>query len=183
MIYELYRALNFLGVILIGLVLATLQSVFLKVSALSWLELDLLLILVAYISGTRSLLEGTALVVILSRMMEVHSAAPSGVLLAAYLGTFLLIHVGREILLVSGGFSSLLITLSAGLIWKFVFMLTSWHLDMLPNQWRAMLVFAVPSLLGVGLFTRPVFSILRRLDEITKFDREADSRSLAGDDF
>ncbi|NUM87837.1 MAG: hypothetical protein HUU37_01400 [Bdellovibrionales bacterium] len=183
MIYEFYRALNILGVILIGAALAAVQSVFLKVFTLSWLELDLILLVVAYVSSTRSLLEGTVLVVVLSRIMETHSAAPSGVLLASYLGTFLLIHVGREILLVSGGFSSLLIALSAGVIWKAVFLLTSWHLDMISNQWRSMLVFAVPSLLGIGLFTRPVFALLRKLDDVTKFDREAEGRSLAGDDF
>ncbi|MGZ3705153.1 MAG: hypothetical protein ACXWP1_04145, partial [Bdellovibrionota bacterium] len=68
MIHELYRAANFLLVVLLCLLFSALQSVVLKLSALSWLELDLLLLVVVFLSLHRGFLEGACLILVIGRV-------------------------------------------------------------------------------------------------------------------
>lgn len=183
MIYEFYRALNFIAVVVFSLLFCALQSVLLKVSLLAWLELDLLLILVVYLSLHRGLFEGAALLLLISRIAEVHSSAPAGVLLACYFGVFLVIHVAKEMLLVSVSFSSIILSVSGGVVWKLLFLLVAYQMGFLENVWKASLQYAIPFLLGLGFFSRYVFDLMHWLDTVTKIDRDADSRRFASEDF
>jgi hypothetical protein len=183
MIYEFYRVINFVAVILLALFFGAIQSVFLKVNLVAWLELDILLLLVTYLSLHRGLFEGAALVIIISRIAEIHSSAPSGVLLACYFGVFLAIFVAKEMLLVSTSFSSIILSVTGGLVWKAIFLIVAYHLGFWPNVWKNSLEYAFPFLLGLGLASRYIFDLMHRLDGVTKFDREADSRQLASEDF
>ena len=54
MIQEIYRALNFILVLLLCLIVCAIQSVVLKLSALSWLELDIILVVVVYLKIGRA---------------------------------------------------------------------------------------------------------------------------------
>jgi hypothetical protein len=89
MIHELYRVLNFVVVVVLCLLLAAVQSVLLKLPFLSWLELDLLLLVVVYLSLNRHFLECALLIAVTGRILEIHSGAPVGILTACYLAVFL----------------------------------------------------------------------------------------------
>ena len=109
MIHELYRVINFILVTLLCIVLCAVQSVVLKLSALSWLELDLLLLVVVFLSLHRGFLEGALLIIVIGRVAEIHSGALTGLLTACYLAVFLAILFTKELFLVATTFSSIIV--------------------------------------------------------------------------
>lgn len=182
MIHEFYRALNFALVLLLCLLLSAVQSVGLKLDALSWLELDLLLLVVVYLSLHRSFIEGTVLVILIGRIAEIHSGAPAGILTACYLAVFLAILFTKEFVLVATTFSSIILAVASGVVWKVAFLVIAQRYGILPNIWRASLDYLLPFLLSLGVFSRPMTHLMRSLDLWTHMDREASSRSLTEED-
>lgn len=183
MIHELYRGLNFLIVALVCLLLAAFQSVVLKLPTLAWLELDMLLLVVVYLSLHRPFLEGTLLVLVIGRIAEIHSASPTGLLVASYLAVFLAILFTKELFLVGTSFSSIILAVAGGLIWKIAFLLLAQRYGVFGNVWFASIEFLVPYLLALGIFARPTFSALHRIDQWTQLNRDADARELTGEEF
>lgn len=183
MIHELYRALNFFLVIVLCLLISALQSVVLKLTALSWLELDLLLLVTVYLSLHRSFFEGAALIIVLGRVAEVHSGAPTGILTACYLAVFLAILFTKEMFLVATTFSSIILAVAGGLIWKVAFFILAQRYGILTNAWRSSLEYSLPFLLSLGIFARPIFHLVRSLDQWTQMERESEARELTGEEF
>ena len=183
MIHELYRALNFFLVIVLCLLISALQSVVLKLTALSWLELDLLLLVTVYLSLHRSFFEGAALIIVLGRVAEVHSGAPTGILTACYLAVFLAILFTKELFLVATTFSSIMLAVAGGLIWKVAFLILAQRYGIFWNIWRSSLEYLLPFLLSLGIFSRPVFHFLRLIDQRTHIERESEARELTGEEF
>lgn len=183
MIHELYRALNFVFVILLCILLCAVQSVVLKLSALSWLELDLLLLVVVFLSLHRGFMEGAALIIVIGRVAEIHSGALTGLLTACYLAVFLAILFTKELFLVATTFSSIILALAGGLIWKTAFLVLAQRYGILGNTWRTSLEYMIPFLLSLGIFSRPVFNLMRALDQWTHVERESEARDLTGEEF
>ncbi len=183
MINELYRVLNVVLLFLVGLLFCSIQSVLLKAPLVSWLELDLLLLMVVYLSLHRNLVEGCLVVIMLGRIIEVHSGSPSGLLITCYLAVFILILFTREMFLVGNTFSAIILAMASGLIWKIAFFILAREFGILGNVWRSSIEFLIPYLLGLGLCCRPIFELLQRVDYFTKYDRESESRQLLGEDF
>jgi hypothetical protein len=183
MIHELYRGLNFVLIALVCLFLCAFQSVALKLPLLIWLELDLLLLVVVYLSLHRAFLEGTLLVLVIGRIAEIHSGALMGVLMASYLAVFLAILFTKELFLVGTSFSSIILAIAGGVIWKLAFLVLAHRYGFFANAWLSSLEFLLPFLLSLGLFARPVFAALSRIDQWTKLDRDSDSHGLAGEEF
>lgn len=183
MIQELYRVINFVFVIVLALLLCSLQSVALKLSALQWLELDLLLLVVVYLSLHRGFFEGSALIIVIGRVAEVHSGAPTGILTACYLGVFLAILFTKEMFLVATSFSAIILAVASGLIWKIVFLVLAQRYGILGNTWKSSLEYMLPFLLSLGFFSRPIFSLVRSLDQWTHMERDSEARELTGEEF
>jgi hypothetical protein len=183
MIQELYRALNFVVVVALCLVLCAFQSVLLNLSAFSWLNLDLLLLVVVYLSLHRGFLEGALLIIVLGRVAEIHSGALTGLLTACYLAVFLAILYTKELFLVATTFSSIILAVTGGLIWKASFLLLAQRYGILGNTWRTSLEYMLPFLLSLGIFSRPVFHFMRSLDQWTHVERESEARELTGEEF
>ncbi len=183
MIHELYRALNFVLVIILCILLTAVQSVVLKLSALSWLELDLLLLVSVYLSLHRSFFEGAALMIVIGRVAEIHSGAPAGILTACYLAVFMAILFTKEMFLVATTFSSIMLAVAGGLIWKVAFLILAQRYGILGNTWRSSLEYSLPFLLSLGIFARPVFHLVRSLDQWTHIERESEARELTGEEF
>jgi hypothetical protein len=183
MIQELYRALNFVLVIILCIVLCALQSVVLKLSAISWLDLDLLLLVVVFLSLHRGFLEGACLIIVIGRIAEVHSGALTGLLTACYLAVFLAILFTKELFLVATTFSSIILAVTGGIIWKAAFLLLAQRYGILGNAWRTSLEYMAPFLLSLGIFSRPVFHLMRMLDQWTHVERESEARELTGEEF
>lgn len=183
MIHELYRVLNFLMVVLLCLLFSALQSVALKLTAISWLELDLLLLVVVYLSLHRGFLEGAFLIIVIGRVAEIHSSAPTGILTACYLAVFLAILFTKEMFLVATTFSSIILAVAGGLIWKIAFLVLAQRYGILANSWRSSIEYMLPFLLSLGMFARPVFNLMRWLDQRTYVERESEARELTGEEF
>lgn len=183
MIREFYRALNFILLLFLAIVLCAVQSVVLRLPVLSWLELDCLLLLVVYIALSRNLVEGTVLVLLISRIMEIHSASPVGVLLISYLFVYLAVLFTKEMFLVTSTVSSILLAMGAGLVWKIVYLFMASEMGFFANVWKSSLVWLVPYLIGLGLCSRPVFALLGKLDTYTYQPRGTDAGLLGGEDY
>ncbi|HEY8278396.1 MAG TPA: hypothetical protein VIH99_02150 [Bdellovibrionota bacterium] len=183
MIHELYRVLNFFLVLLISVVLTAVQSVLLKLPPVAWLELDLLLLVVVYLSLHRGFMEGALLIIVIGRIAEVHSGAPTGILTACYLAVFLAILFTKEMFLVATTFSSIILAVTGGLIWKVAFLVLAQRYGILGNVWRASLEYMLPFQLALGVFARPVFHLMRTLDQRTHVERESEARELTGEEF
>ena len=183
MIHELYRGLNFVLVILLCVLITALQSVVLKLSALSWLELDLLLLVTVYLSLHRSFFEGAVLIIVLGRIAEIHSGAPTGILTACYLAVFLAILFTKEMFLVATTFSSIILAVAGGVIWKIAFLVLAQRYGILGNTWRSSIEYSLPFLLSLGIFARPVFHMVRSVDQWTHMERESEARELTGEEF
>ena len=183
MIQEIYRALNFILVLLLCLIVCAIQSVVLKLSALSWLELDIILVVVVYLSLYRGFLEGATLILLIGRIAEIHSGSLTGLLTACYLAVFLAILLTKEMFLVATSFSSIILTLTGGVIWKISFLVLAQRYGILANTWKASLEFLLPFMLSLGVFSRPIFHLMRSLDQWTNIERESEARDLTGEDF
>lgn len=183
MIQEIYRFANFFIILLLGLVLTAVQSVFLKIPLLQWLELDLILLVVIYLSMHRHFFICFLLIVGLGRIAEIHSAAPVGIITIAYLAVFLAILFTKELVLMATSFSSIILAVAAGLVWKLAFIVLAHRYGILENTWKAILEHTLPFALGLGLFSRPVFEMMRKIDSITFVERDSKAREMTGEEF
>jgi hypothetical protein len=183
MIHEPYRVFNFFLIMLLAVFCAAVQSVLLKLPMFAWLELDLLLLLVIYLSLHRPFLEAAVLITVIGRIAELHSGAPVGILVACYVAVFLALVFTKEMFLVASSFSSVILAVAGGLVWKIAFLFFAQRYGILTNTWRASLEYLLPFLLSLGIFGKPVFELVRRLDQWTKVDRDSEARQLTGEEF
>ena len=182
MINELYRWLNLFIILFASIILAAFQSVVLKLPIFSWLELDLLLLVIVFLSLHRTFVEGIFATIVLGRLVEIHSSSPVGIILTSYLAVFISIFFAKEMFLVGTSFSNIILSLAGGVIWKSVFLLLSFRYGLLSNTWVYTLEYTPPYLLSLGVFARPVFSGLRYLDRKTKMDHTLGENELSGEE-
>ncbi len=183
MIQELYRVINFFLIIVIGIIVSSVQSVFLKIPIFAWLELDLLLLVIIYLSLHRPFLETAALIIILGRIVEIHSSAPVGILTICYLTVHIAILLTREMILVATTFSSIILCVACGLIWKITFLFFAHRYGIFDNTWKSTLEYSLPYLLSLGVFARPMFDFLRHFDQFTRVERDSGAREMTGEEF
>lgn len=183
MIHELYRVLNFVMVALLCLLLSAVQSVALKLPIFSWLQLDLLLLVVVYLSLHRHFFEGVLLIAIIGRIAELHSGAPVGILTTAYLAVFLAILLTKELFLVASTFSSVILAVTGGLIWKIAFLILAQRYGIFENSWKSTLEYMLPYLLSLGVFSRLMLQLMHRLDQWTHVEKDSEAREMTGEEF
>jgi hypothetical protein len=183
MIHEFYRVLNFALIALLCLFLSALQSVLLKLPALAWMELDLLLLVVVFLSLHRSFIEGALLIGVIGRLAEIHSGAPTGILTVCYLAVFLALMLTKELFLVATQFSSIILAVAGGLIWKIAFLVFAQRYGILGNTWKASIEYLLPFLLSLGVFARPMFELMRKIDRWTHVEPDSEAREMTGEEF
>lgn len=166
MIREVYYLLNIFLILLFAVFACALQSVFLKLNFISWLHLDILLLIVVYLALHRNLIEGGMITVIIARLVEVNSGSPAGLMISCYLIVFLTTLFSREMFLLGTSVSTIILAMLGGLIWKLSLFLITAFLGILPDVWRSLLIFLIPSLIALGIFITPVFSILEKIDRL-----------------
>ena len=120
---ELFSVLNFLVIFVCGIFFCILQSVIMKIPLFKWLHIDFILLLVIYLGITRTPLIGGLLVICLARLVEINSGSPVGLLMMSYYVTFIVIVVIRELIMVQGSISQLMVTLIGGAIFKVTFII------------------------------------------------------------
>ncbi len=183
MIHELYRAINFILVGVLCLLISSIQSVALKLPVMAWLELDLLLLVVVYLSLHRHFLECALLIAVIGRIAELHSGAPVGILTACYVAVFLAILFTKELFLVATSFSSIILAVASGIVWKIAFLALAQRYGIFANSWKSSLEYLLPFLLSLGIFARPMFTLLRSLDRWTHIERDSEAREMTGEEF
>lgn len=183
MVREFYRVLNFVLFVVLALLLSALQSVLLRVSVLSWMELDILLLFVVYFAINRPLWEAALLVLIVSRVAELHSGSPAGMLSFCYMFVCLTLYCTKELFLFGTSFALVLIGILAGLLFKLSYLALAYHLGSLDNVWFFSLQLLLPYLLGMALLARPVFSFGVWIDTRTHYRELSEAKRMAGEDF
>jgi hypothetical protein len=127
--------------------------------------------------------EGTFLVLVISRILEIHSASPVGVMLICYLFVYLGVLFSKEMFLVSTGISSLLMAMGAGLVWKIVYFFIAFEMGFFSNIWRAGLWGLLPYLLGIGILSQPAMRFFKKFDLLTGRKKDADDERIAGEEY
>lgn len=171
---ELFHSLNIGIIVLFGLLFCTVQSVLFRTQFLSFLSLDLVLLLVLFIGLKRPIIEGTLLVVVIGHFAEVHSGAPAGMLMSCYLICYAATVLTREFFLMESGFSIILLGASGGILWKVSFLILAYLMDFLPNVWKTSILYVPPYLVALGLFTRPLFSLMLKIDRATGIEEPSE---------
>ncbi len=164
---ELFHVLNIGIIILFGLMFCTVQSVLFRTQLLSFISLDLVLLLTLFIGFKRPIIEGVLLVVVIGHFAEIHSGAPAGMLMSCYLLCYAATVLTREFFLMESELSIILLGASGGVLWKISFLVLAYFMDILPNVWRASILFLPPYLVALGLCTRPLFSLILKIDRAT----------------
>ena len=183
MIREFYRGLNFFLLLVLTVLICAFQSVILKSSLISWLELDLSLLMVVYIALHRSVFEGAILVLLIGRINEIHSSSPAGLIIIGYMFVYLLILFVRKLLLVGTSMSAIFLAMVGGLTWKLTYLLIAAQMGLFSNVWKNTLGFLIPYLLGLGIFSRSFFALLKKIDTATYVLEESEAKQLSGEDF
>lgn len=183
MVREIYRALNFVIFLIIALLVCALQSVLLKIPVFAWLELDLLLLLAVYIGVYRPLWEGALLVLSFSRLAEVHSGSPAGLIAFSYVFVTCTIYFTKELFLFGTPFSSVLLGVIGGLLFKLCYLILAYRMGFIENVWFASIQFLIPYLLGLAVFSRPTFALCSQIDIWTNYRELSEAKRLAGEDF
>lgn len=74
--------------------------------------------------------------------------------------------LSREFFIMESPFSIVILGVFSGLAWKIAFLTLSYKADMLSNVWLTILFYMPTFLVAQGLLTRPMFSLLHKLDEL-----------------
>ena len=168
MIREVYYVLNFVLHLLIVFTVFSIQSVLLKLPWLSWTSLDLVLLIVVYFGLQRSLITGTVVTLVVSHCAELHSGAPTGLVMSCYLIVYAGTVITREFFLMEGGFSTLLLGVFAGAVWKISFVLLMAAIGRLENIIQPVLLYLIPFLMSQALLSRFMLNFLKKVDVWTK---------------
>lgn len=164
---EIYHWLNVVALFVIALLICNLQTVLLKLPFFTWIGVDLILLLVAYLGLKRGLIEGTLITVVIGRIAEIHSGSPAGYVTSCYLVVFAVTVLTREFFIMESPFSIVVLGLVSGLTWKAAFLILAYRADIFENVWKTSLIVLIPHLVSQALLIRPMFNLLLKLDSLT----------------
>ena len=147
--------INFLLVLLIGLLLIVLQTTAFQLLFKNFRP-DLILVLVVYLAFHRYAGEGAILSFLLGYFVELHSGAPTGLMMTVYVWIFIvakLVGLGFFLTRIWGTF--LVVALMSLLEIIFIWGLSYLVLPIAPDFWNLLLIW-IPSL-GLQLLATPLF--------------------------
>jgi hypothetical protein len=139
--------------------------------------------MVVYLGIYRSLWEGALLVLVLSRIAEVHSGSPAGLLSFCYIFVCVTIYFTKELFLFGTPFSAIVLGMIGGVLFKLSYLTLCYYLGNLSNVWWSSAQFFVPYILGLAIFARPLFASLAWIDIGSNFRELSEAKRLAGEDF
>jgi hypothetical protein len=163
---EIYQWMNAFAIIAIALLVCSLQTVILKLPIFRWIGIDLILLIVAYLGLKRGIFLGAILTALVGHIAELHSGSPRGMIMSCYFVVFGATLLSREFFIMESPFSIVILGVFSGLAWKIAFLILSYKADMLSNVWLTILFYMPTFLVAQGLLTRPMFSLLHKLDEL-----------------
>ena len=161
---EIYQWMNALAIVAIALFACGFQTVILKLPLFRWLGVDLILLIVTYLGLKRGIFLGAILTALVSHIAELHSGSPSGLIMSCYFVVFGATLLSREFFIMESPFSIVILGVFSGLAWKIAFLIISYKADMFANVWKPLFLYLPTFLVAQGLLTRPVFTLLHKLD-------------------
>lgn len=172
----LLKLLNGPFMILLTCFAVGVQSALFVSFPLNWIQPDLLVLLVIWFSLKRPFTEGGVLTLILGQIAEIHSSAPSGSLLVAYMTVYLGVRLTARLVVIPDFHSWIRLTLVSSAAWKGASLLVLAYLDKAEIQWRHTLVHLLPSAISTSLIGLWIYPALDRFDRWTHKNLKMEQR-------
>lgn len=180
MIRLVLRAINSPALILLFTIGVAIQTSLFATYPLMYLQPDVILLAVVWFSLRRGFTEGGVLTLILSNIAEVHSSAPQGLFMIAYMAIYLLVRLLSKLLVISHSSSVILLTLGASVVWKLTTLGVLHLMGLGANQWRHTLVLLLPGAVMVGVTAIWMYRFLEWFDWVTY--KNAKARQMLEDE-
>lgn len=162
--------LAFTALVAIGIALQT--SLFVSYPLL-YLQPDVVLLAVLWCALKRSFIEGGILTLLFAEIAELHSGAPSGLFMIAYMGVYLGVRASSRVFVLRGLSSLVVLALAASIAWKLLNLGVLHLMGLARNQWRHTLALLFPGAVMAGATAIWVFRWLARFDWVTYKDERA----------
>lgn len=161
------KAVNPLALVLLAVLGVALQTSLFEPAPLNYLQPDCILWIVIWCALHRSFTEGGLLVLVLGNIAEIHSSAPQGTLMLAYMALYLGVRFASRLIVLPNRTSMVLLTMAAVVLTRGFTLLLLWGLDVASNQWKHTLIFLSPGVIVNGLMAGYVYQWLERFDWVT----------------
>lgn len=163
----LLRWINAPAILLLAMFAVALQSSLFTFWLLPYFQPDIVLLAVIWCALRRSFFEGGVLTLLMSEIVELHSAAPQGIFLIVYMTLYLGVRLADRIFVIPDTRSYVVVTLFASVFAKAGTIAVLHLLGVGPGQWMHSLVFILPTALANGLLGSWLFQRLDRFDWVT----------------
>lgn len=161
------RYLNPIFLVLLALLSLSIQTTLFSSYILRFLQPDIIVILVVWMSLRRKITEGGVLTLIFAYVAEINSGSTKGLLLISYLYVYLLIRLMNRYLLLGATHKLFSVTIFCSL----AVMAAQWIVLKLLNinifSWTNIARSFALSTLSTALFGLWVFPLLEKLDQLT----------------
>lgn len=134
---------------------------------LLYLQPDVVLLVVIWISLKRPLTEGGMITLILASFAEIHSSAPQGLFLICYMSIYLLMRAVSKILVISNLASLVILTLIASIFFKSMHLMILYLMNLAVHQWKHTLILLFPGAAMEGIVSIWIYRALDYFDWIT----------------
>jgi rod shape-determining protein MreD len=159
--------INFLFILLAGLLLLALQTTLCHVPSSGELQPEFLLLIIIYLGLNRGPLEGILISFILGYFIEVHSGVPLGATPLAALLIFIIVRILSHTIFIPSIASSIGLVMTLTLLWRAIIgFATYWKTDNYSWVFNSM-KFIIPAMILHGLLYIPVFNFIRWIDQKT----------------
>ena len=144
MIRLLLRVSNAPLLILLAVLGVAIQTSFFGWPPLSYLQPDIVMILIIWCALRRSFTEGGILTLILGNLCEIHSSSPQGAMMIVYMLIYLGVRAAVKVVVLPNRSALVMLTLVASIAWKLLMLGLMLALGAGQNSWQHVLIFIFP---------------------------------------
>jgi rod shape-determining protein MreC len=134
---------------------------------LQYFQPSVVLLATVWLALRRNFTEGGILVLIISDIAEIHSAAPQGLFLISFMAIYFLVRAAARMMVISDLANYIMVTLFGSVAWKLISLFILHLLGASSNQWRHTLLFLFPSAVIEASFGIWVYRWLEKFDRLT----------------
>lgn len=167
MIRIVLRILNTPILLLATILAIAIQTSLFATYPFTYIQPDVVLLVVIWCALRRSFFEGGVLTLILGNVAEIHSAAPQGLLMLTYMLVYLGVRAAARLLVIPHFSSLILLTMAASIASKAAYLVVLYLMGAAGNQWQPMLIYLFPGAMMAGLLGFWTFRGLDRFDWVT----------------
>lgn len=161
------RALNAPGLVLLVTIGIALQTSLFHAWPLRYFQPDFVLFAVIWVALKRGFAEGGVLTLFMADIAELHSAAPQGLFLIAYMTIFLLTRGVARLVVMPNVSSVSLLTVMSSVVWRVTCWSVLYFLGTSSDQWLQALLVAAPAAFIAGALAPWAYRSLDKFDKAT----------------